>query len=174
MPVQQKKKPKTRKVSKSLPVTQQLRNFGLPENLARKGKYILKYQSNIEKSVYWYYFSNLRKLQDLKKYGTCISCGRKLYEINEQANAGHFVPTANCGFALLFHPLNVNLECAGCNAFDPGHLIGYRINLDARYGEGTSDKLWQMKWKPTKEWSRLEYIANIEVVRAQYEQLLKN
>lgn len=167
-PSKRVKKPKPVK----LPVTQILRDYGLPEKVARWGRKGLKYESNIEKSVYWFFFSNVRKMEDLLKYGTCVSCGRTITELDDKANAGHYVPTANCGFTLVFHPLNVSLECAYCNGFDEGHLIGYGFELDKRYGEGTARKLLQMKQQTTKEWTTLEYRAKIPEMRERYTQLL--
>lgn len=158
---------------KSKPITQQLRDFGLPEHVAKHGKHGLRYQSNIEKGVYWWFFSNVRKLEDFIKYGKCVSCGKAIRVVDENAQAGHFVPAGNCGFALVFHPQNVNLECSGCNGFDEGHLIGYAFELDRRYGEGTAQKLHKMKYSTTKEWSRLEYKSNISMMRERYENLLE-
>jgi DNA-directed RNA polymerase subunit RPC12/RpoP len=132
----------------------------------------LRYRNPIEKGVYWYWFSKLRKLQDFITYGVCISCGRTIYELNSDAQAGHYYPASNCGFALLFHRKNVNLECSGCNGFDEGHLIGYGINLKIRYGEEIELELLQLRHKPQKEWSRLEYVQKIEEIRKEYDMLL--
>lgn len=95
-------------------------------------------------------------MEDLIEYGKCVSCSIVIDVLDSDAQAGHFEPAANCGFGLLFHPLNVSLECSGCNGFDSGHLIGYGIELGRRYGKGTVEKLHRMKYQTTKEWSKLD------------------
>jgi len=67
--------------------------------------------------------------------GICISCGkfRKL-------QAGHFYPVKGYD-SLRFDEDNVHGECAGCNGFDKGHLIGYQINLRKKIGDKKVDDL---------------------------------
>lgn len=114
------------------------RKWGIPESIVRGGglKSLIRYTNPPEKGAYWYHFSREVRKRDVEKYGTCISCNRPI--TFETCQAGHFAPAANCGFDLLFDPMNVNAECAYCNAFDEMHLIGYAKNLDKRYGEGTA------------------------------------
>lgn len=65
----------------------------------------------------------------------CISCGK----FND-LQAGHYVPVSKSSF-LRFHEWNVNGECAGCNGFDPFHLVPYRKNLIVRIGLGPVEEL---------------------------------
>ena len=113
------------------------------------------------KGKFWKVFSDFIRLRDSKRYGTCITCGQpKTYS---ELQAGHFAPTGNCGFALLFDEKNVHGECAYDNAFNKGHLIQYKTNLIRRYGQNYVDEVEQSyndsryKGKTTKEWSKKEY-----------------
>ena len=85
----------------------------------------------------------------------CISCGQF-----NTLQAGHYVPQFG-GSYLRFNELNVNGECARCNAFDQFHLIGYKKRLIVRIGD---DKVrWLEENRHTvKKWTRseLEEIIN--------------
>ena len=73
----------------------------------------------------------------------CISCGE--YNILQ---AGHFVKRKP--LTTRWHPMNVNGECAGCNAFDESHLIGYIKGIERKYGQGVAEelvKLSKVRWK---------------------------
>lgn len=121
---------------------------------------------NGRKGIYWYLFSKFVRLRDFDKYGTCISCGRKFRKWSD-AQAGHYAPASDCGFALLFDERNVNGECPSCNhpLFSQGKLIPYRANLVKRYGEKWVKKLDKdyadKHKKQTKEWSQKEYHTKI-------------
>lgn len=126
-----------------------------------------------DKGKFWKIFSEYIRTRDFNTYKTCISCGRpKEYW---QLQAGHYCPAGNCGFALIFDELNVNAECGGCNAFDSGHLINYRVNLIKRYGLEKIEALEECyrdshyRGKITKQWSKLEYIRKID----EYKEKLK-
>ena len=116
------------------------------------------------KGIYWYLLSLYTRKRDFEQFGRCISCGKKV-DSYQDFDAGHYAPAGNCGFALLFLPLNVNGECKGCNAFDSGHLIGYEKNLTERYGDVAVDNLKQMyihrHRNTTKEWTQIQYDTKI-------------
>lgn len=128
--------------------------------ITRKGRY-----KGI-KGKFWDVFAEYTRVRDFYKYGTCISCGRKVSSYKD-LQAGHFMAAGNCGFALLFDELNVNGECGGCNGFDLNHHVGYRKNLDIRYGEGAAKSLEDryedahFRGKTTKAWNNREYEAKI-------------
>lgn len=97
----------------------------------------------------------------------CISCG-----INKPVKqAGHFYPVKGYD-GLRFHEHNVNGECAGCNCFDEGHLIGYSENLPNKIGQDNFEAL-KVEAKYYKmngyKFSRSELIEKI----AYYKQKLK-
>lgn len=61
----------------------------------------------------------------------CISCGR----MHEGAwHAGHFRSRGSAPH-LALDPRNIHRQCAPCNLFLHGNLIGFRAGLIARYGE---------------------------------------
>lgn len=141
-----------------------LRGWGLDPRKIR-----LRYNTPIEKGIYWYYLSLHVRQRDVEQYGTCISCGR---EINmENCDAGHFMPAENCGRDLLFDLTNVNAECKGCNGFDTTHLLGYAEGLDKRYGNGTAKELRERRDRyrlgrdgVVKDWKRHEYAEKIKAL----------
>ena len=72
-------------------------------------------------------FNKFIRLRDEGK--PCISCGEY-----KQLQAGHYYPVQ--GYAgLRFDEDNVHGECAYCNCYDEGHLIGYSENIKERIGE---------------------------------------
>jgi Bacteriophage Lambda NinG protein len=118
------------------------------------------------KGRFWKVFSDFIRLRDYKKYGTCITCGkRKTYA---ELQAGHYLAAGNCGFGLLFDEENVNGECAGDNAFNSNHQIDYRKNLIERIKEHRVVALEKRfrdshyGGKSTKEWTKKEYEAKIK------------
>ena len=66
------------------------------------------------------------RLRDAGK--PCISCGKVT-----TLQAGHYWPVGGYD-GLRFNELNINGECAYCNAWDKAHLIGYRKNLIKKIG----------------------------------------
>ena len=119
------------------------------------------------KGKLWEVFSLYIRLRDLKKWGCCITCGKKVSNIS-QLQAGHFAPAGNCGFALLFSEDNVHGECAYDNAFNSGHLIQYKTNLEKRYGKRFVKELEEKyndsryRGKTMREWTKKEYAEKIE------------
>lgn len=141
------------------------RAWGLPETFKTNH---LRYKNPIEKGIYWFLFSMYVRQRDVEKWGTCISCGRRITV--ESSDAGHFMPAGSCGRDLLFDPVNVNAECSQCNAWDETHLLGYADNLDKRYGKGTALELRKRRQAykdcktPTKDWTAKEYGEKIRQI----------
>lgn len=128
------------------------------------------------KGIYWHLISKYVRMRDFIKYGTCISCGVGFCKWNE-AQAGHYAPAGNCGFALLFDKRNINAECASCNnpRFSPGKLIPYRTNLVNRYGEDYVKEIDDAYSKKVtmKEWSSREYDLKIRELQEEVKELEK-
>lgn len=118
------------------------------------------------KGKFWTVFSEYIRKRDFKKYGTCVTCGKR-FNRWQDSQAGHFAPAGNCGFALLFSEDNVHAECAYDNAFNKGHLIQYKTNLEKRYGKkfvkGLEERYNDSRYKgiTKKEWSKKEYEEKI-------------
>lgn len=117
------------------------------------------------KGKLWKVFSEFIRKRDHQKYGSCITCGKsKAYE---ELQAGHYAPAGNCGFALLFDERNVHGECNYDNAFNAGHLIQYRTNLERRYGRDFVQDIEERyndsryRGKTTKEWDKKTYETKI-------------
>lgn len=127
-----------------------LRSWGVPAGA--------KLRYNGLKGIYWYYFSQFIRKRDCERFGTCVSCNRKIDDWRT-GHAGHFVSAGEGGFRLLFDPMNVHLQCAKCNnpTFTPDAGIGYAITLDKRYGYGTAESLWARKGITTPEWTEEIY-----------------
>lgn len=140
-----------------------MRLFGLT------GREWMRYKNPIEKGIYWYLFSLVIRNRDVKKYGTCISCGRAITV--DTCDAGHFIPAGSCGPSLLFDFTNVNAECSHCNAWDGLHLFGYAKNLDKRYGDGTAETLLATHRQrkefdlAEKDFTRKEYVTKINELK---------
>lgn len=138
-----------------------MRRWGLPEAYQSQN---LRYQTPIEKGIYWYWTSIEVRKRDMAQWGTCISCGKLI--TFEGSQAGHFIPAASCGRDLLFDSKNINAECAHCNAWDEMHLLSYAEGLDNRYGAGTSASLRQRhreykEGPPVRDWKPVEYEQKI-------------
>jgi hypothetical protein len=154
------------------------REWGLPDYLVKMGKKGLRWRQPLEKGIAWYWFAKYIRERDFKKYQSCISCGRRVENV-EELQCGHFKPAQNCGNILLLDEQNNNGECGGCNAFDEGHIHGYRKNLIARIGVKAVERLDEMYEeakrnilgpehapKSKAEW---EHIANTYRAKCTYE-----
>lgn len=122
----------------------------------------------------WEIFSKYTRIRDFLKYGTCISCGKKLPHW-KLGDAGHYVAASHCGFGLLFDEQNVNLQCKKCNnpKWTPDATIPYGLELDKRYGKNTAQKLWNRRTQITKEYSQVEYQRQINKYKRKFEALEK-
>lgn len=130
------------------------RSWGVPPNV--KTRYVGV------KGIYWWHFSRFIRKRDFEKYGRCISCN-KVIDDWRNAHAGHFVSAAESGPQLLFHPMNVHMQCPKCNnpMFTPHAGVGYAINLDKRYGLGTAQSIWDKKGILSPEWPEHVYVAKL-------------
>lgn len=117
------------------------------------------------KGIYWHYFSKSIRKRDYQEYeGKCITCNE--YVEPGQDQCGHFFAAKDCGFALLFHPLNNHLQHAKCNnpRFTPSAGIYNTINFLMRYGQEEFDKLLKLKKLSTQAWSKAEYEEKIRAI----------
>lgn len=135
-----------------------LRQWGLPEKFQW---HHLRYKNPYQKGVLWFFTSLHVRQRDVEKWGTCISCDRPITV--ETADCGHFAPASSCGRDLLFDLKNLSAECSRCNAWDEGHLIGYRKGLVKRYGEAFVKDLedrylaYKESKTPVKDFTAKEY-----------------
>jgi hypothetical protein len=124
------------------------------KSIKRKYRY-----TDIYKDKLWSAVSLFVVARDTKLHGgRCIACGQIC-----KLQAGHFAPASNCGLGLLFDEDNIHGECEYDNAFNSGHLIGYKTGLIHRYGEPYATKLEERyndaRYKgKTFKITKLEYI----------------
>lgn len=125
------------------------------------------------KGVYWFWFSRTIRDRDYERYsGLCMTCGRFVERGQDQA--GHLLAARNCGFALLFHPLNVHLQHSKCNnpRFTPQAGVLNALNIGKRYGHETIAQLLTLKETKTKEWNKQKYEEEIRKLPAYQQSLL--
>ena len=138
------------------------REYGLGGYIVKSAPPGNRYKSNVRKSIFWWLTSRFCRIRDFRKYGKCISCDMEFNSWTD-GDGGHFAPAQGCGIGLLFDLFNVNLECRQCNAFDEGHLIGYRRGLIERHGVKVVEDIerrYQHHQKfpgAEKEWSQIQY-----------------
>lgn len=142
-----------------------LRQWGLPESFQW---HHLRYKQPYQKGVLWFFVSLFVRKRDVKKYGKCVATGKPI--TMETCDAGHFCPAANCGRDLLFDLKNIHAELKSSNAFDSGHLIGYRKGLVERYGEAHVQDLedryltYRQCKTPQKDFTVAEYEEKIREI----------
>jgi len=99
----------------------------------------------------------------------CISCGQS----GKVLQAGHYYPVQGYD-GLRYDEFNINGECAGCNCFDEGHLIGYGENLLKRIGneefEALKNRAAEYK-KNGYKFSRSEILEKIEYFKNKIKEL---
>ena len=115
------------------------------------------------KGIYWYLFSRFIRERDYREHGgLCMTCLKPVEKGSDQC--GHLFPARDCGFLLLFEPLNNHLQHSKCNnpRFTPSAGIYNTINIEKRYGVGTIEKLAAIKKQKGKEWHQMEYDRRIK------------
>ena len=89
---------------------------------------------------------------------TCFTCG-KVDEWKKLQN-GHFQSRKH--YSTRWDEINCQVQCAGCNVFKYGEQYKFSVNLDAKYGKGTAERLHIKAQQIIK-------ISNIEL-----EEMIKN
>lgn len=97
----------------------------------------------------------------------CFTCGT---EVTIRWEAGHYRP-AGVNSAIMFEPINVQLQCHRCNQELSGNLTPYRINLVKLYGESTVVALENNH--EVKHWTREEFTQITETYRLKLSELKK-
>ena len=109
------------------------------------------------------WFSLYVRLRDATDEGMvqCFTCG-KVSHYKKGMQNGHFQSRKH--LTTRWHTKNCQVQCVGCNMFKSGEQYKFGLNLDAKYGEGTSEELEflsRQTWKIT----RTEYELKDELVR---------
>ena len=111
-------------------------------------------------------FSQFIRLRDSDDQGVgcCVTCGKP--KVWKYADCGHFIKRQH--MATRYDEQNCNLQCKGCNAFEQGANERYRVAIDKKWGQGTSDRLEARKKNRTR-FPAFWYKMEIE----RYEKLVK-
>jgi hypothetical protein len=119
-------------------------------------------RTDILKGMLWNVFRQFIIKRDTKNgKGVCISCG--VVKLVEELQAGHYAPVGGGSISLDFREENVNGECAGCNGFDPFHLVPMRKNMVKKWGEDTvMDLDIEKGMHKTTKWTELDFVQRIK------------
>ena len=106
-------------------------------------------------------FQRFIKLSESDEYGTvtCVTCGVQgdwnatKGVMGALFDAGHFYSRKHA--ATIFCPMNVHVQCVGCNRYKSGNLDEYRKYMEARYSQEQLEWLHLEHFK-IKQWTRRE------------------
>jgi len=68
----------------------------------------------------------------------CFTCGVKAH-YKDNMQCGHF--QSRRFYSTRWDETNCQVQCAGCNVFRYGEQFKFSVNLDSRFGNGTSARL---------------------------------
>ena len=116
------------------------------------------------------WFSLFIRLRDATNEGMvqCWTSGRVYHY--KQIHAGHFMSRRH--LATRWCEINVQPQSAADNLFGQGEQYKFGLNLDAKFGEGTSEEL-QYKARQTVKLSRVDYEEKISYYKDFVEKLKK-
>ena len=81
----------------------------------------------------------------------CFTCGKVAHYKKGGMQCGHFQSRKH--LTTRWDLKNCQVQCSGCNIFKSGEQYKFGLNLDAKYGEGTSEELEflsRQTWKITR------------------------
>ena len=99
----------------------------------------------------------------------CFTCHKK--DLYKNLQNGHF--QSRKFLATRFDLKNCQVQCAGCNVFRYGEQYRFAVNLDAKYGKGTAEKL-EIQARQSVKITRVEYIDFISYYKEIVKNLLKD
>jgi len=116
------------------------------------------------------WFSLYIRLRDATDEGMvqCWTSGRVYHYRN--IHAGHFISRRH--LATRWCEINVQPQSAADNLFGQGEQYKFGLNLDAKFGEGTSEEL-QYKARQTVKLSRIDYEEKISYYKNLVDKLKK-
>jgi hypothetical protein len=100
------------------------------------------------------HFSLFIRLREATNEGLaqCFTCGK--VDSYKKLQCGHFMSRRH--HATRWNELNCQVQCVKCNMFGQGEQYKFGLNLDAKYGEGTSEEL-QHEARQTVKLTRADY-----------------
>jgi len=116
-------------------------------------------------------FSVFIRLRDATDEGLCqcFTCGKVAHYKTGMQN-GHF--QSRSFLSTRFDEENCQVQCVGCNMFKQGEQWKFGMNLNAKYGIGTSNKLEFISRQKVK-FSRIDYEDKISYYKEAVEKLKK-
>ena len=116
------------------------------------------------------WFSLFIRLRDATNEGMvqCFTSNRVYHY--KQIHAGHFISRRH--LATRWCEINVQPQSAADNLFGQGEQYKFGLNLDAKFGEGTSEEL-QYKARQTVKLSRIDYEEKISYYKNLVDKLKK-
>ena len=116
-------------------------------------------------------FSVFIRLRDATDEGLCqcFTCGKVSHYKTGMQN-GHF--QSRSFLSTRFDEENCQVQCVGCNMFKQGEQWKFGMNLNAKYGIGTSNKLEFISRQKVK-FSRIDYEDKISYYKEAVEKLKK-
>lgn len=116
--------------------------------------------------ILWYWLSRQVRQEDFEKYGgQCVSCPVRLKTWHD-GDCGHLVASGAGGFATRFLRANLALQCKRCNnpSWCPDSPLFFALEVDRRWGSGTSAYLLGLRGVKQKEMKRAEYEEKIKAL----------
>jgi|TARA_R110002020_G_scaffold204027_1_gene407876 hypothetical protein len=98
----------------------------------------------------------------------CFTCGK--IEYHNKLQCGHFQSRRH--HATRWNEQNCQVQCVKCNMYEQGEQWKFGMNLNAKYGAGTSDELQFISRKTIKK-MRFEYEEDIRYYKSIVENLKK-
>jgi hypothetical protein len=117
------------------------------------------------------WFSLFIRLRDATSEGLvqCFTC-HKVSHYKSGMQCGHFQSRKH--LTTRWDLKNCQVQCVGCNMFKAGEQYKFSLNLDAKYGEGTSEELESLA-RTIMKFNRIEYEEKISYYKDLVEKLKK-
>tara|TARA_R100000005_G_C4870373_1_gene127174 strand:+ start:47 stop:466 length:420 start_codon:yes stop_codon:yes gene_type:complete len=118
------------------------------------------------------WFSLYIRLREATNEGIvqCFTCNKIAHYKKGGMQCGHFQSRRH--HATRWHEWNCQVQCVKCNMYEQGSQWKFGLNLNAKYGEGTSNEL-QFLAQTTVKITRTEYEENIRYYKTLVNNLKK-
>jgi hypothetical protein len=94
-------------------------------------------RSKIVKKLDTVFSQYIRLKNSVDEIATCFTCGKQDHW--KKLQNGHFQSRKH--YTTRWDEINCQVQCAGCNVFKYGEQYKFAVNLDAKYGQGTAERL---------------------------------
>ena len=116
------------------------------------------------------WFSLYIRLRDATNEGLCqcFTCGK--VDHYKKLQCGHFMSRRH--HSTRWNEVNCQVQCVKCNMFGQGEQYKFGLNLDSKWGEGTSEEL-QYEARQIVKITRPEYEGEISYYKSLVNKLKK-